>query len=137
MLVEKTIKVWKLSDENKQTIKDNARKIKNYFATLEYDTCIDYFNDYCRSDSEFFNLIGDYLPFVREESLYITESEALDLVTEIDLIIERINPSLTREDFAEDGDIIDFIGNKYNTKDLIEKILDYGDEEFINKLLND
>lgn len=137
MLVEKTIKVWKLSDENKQTIKDNARKIKNYFATLDYDTCIDFFNEYCRSDSEFFNLIGDYLPFVREESLYITESETLDLVTEIDLIIERIDPFLTREDFAEDYDIIEFLEEKNDVKDLIQKILYYGDENFINKLLNE
>lgn len=137
MLVEKTIKVWKLSDENKQTIKDNARKIKNYLATLDYDTCIDFFNDYCRSDSEFFNLIGDYLPFVREESLYITESETLDLVTEIDLIIERIDPYLTREDFAEDYDIIEFLEEKNDVKDLIQKILYYGDEKFINKLLNE
>ena len=112
MLVEKTIKVWKLSDENKQTIKDNARKIKNYFATLGYDTCIDYFDDYCRSDSEFFNLIGDYLPFVKEESLYITESEARDLVTEIDLIIERVESFITREDFTDEDDIINFIKTK-------------------------
>lgn len=137
MLVEKTIKVWKLSDENKQTIKDNARKIKNYLATLDYDTCIDFFDDYCRSDSEFFNLIGDYLPFVKEESLYITESEAIDLVTEIDLIIERIDPYLTREDFAEDDDIIEFIEEKNDIKDLIQKILYYGDKQFINKLLNE
>lgn len=137
MLVEKTIKVWKLSDENKQTIKDNARKIKNYLATLDYDTCIDFFDGYCRSDSEFFNLIGDYLPFVKEESLYITESEAIDLVTEIDLIIERIDPYLTREDFAEDDDIIEFIKEKNDIEDLIQKILYYGDKQFINKLLNE
>jgi hypothetical protein len=137
MLVEKTIKVWKLSDENKQTIKDNARKIKNYLATLDYDTCIDFFDGYCRSDSEFFNFIGDYLPFVKEESLYITESETLDLVTEIDLIIERIDPYLTRKDFAEDDDIIEFIEEKNDIKDLIQKILVYGDENFINKLLNE
>lgn len=138
MLEERTIKVWKLSDENKQTIKDNAQKIKNYLATLDYDTCIDYFNRYCSSDSEFLNFMVDFLPFLEEERLYISESETADLVTEIDNIIEKVESSLTRKDFNNDEvDIMQFIIGKYDFDDLIQKILDYGDEEFINKLLND
>lgn len=137
MLEERTIKVWKLSDENKQTIKDNAKKIKNYLATLDFYTCIDFFEDYCRSDSEFLDLIGNYLPFVKEERLYISESEVRDLVTEIDLIIERVESFITRKDFTDEVDLMEFIIKKYDIDDLIQKILDYGDENFINKLLND
>ena len=29
MIVEKMMKAWKLSDDNKKTIKENAQKIKN------------------------------------------------------------------------------------------------------------
>lgn len=137
MLEERTIKVWKLSDENKQTIKDNAKKIKNYLATLDFYTCIDFFEDYCSSDSEFLDLIGNYLPFVKEERLYISESEVRDLVTEIDLIIERVESFITRKDFTDEVDLMEFIIKKYDIDDLIQKILDYGDENFINKLLND
>jgi len=137
MLVERTIKVWKLSDENKQTIKDNAKEIKNYLATLDFYTCKDYFDDYCSSDSEFLNFMVDFLPFLEEERLYLSESEIADLVVEIDNTIEKVEASLTRKDFDEDCDIVEFLIRKNDIDDLIQKILDYGDEEFINKLLND
>ena len=43
MIVEKMMKAWKLSDDNKKTIKENAQKIKNFLATIEYDTCAEFY----------------------------------------------------------------------------------------------
>ena len=76
-----------------------------------------------------------FLPFVKEKK-YISEKNAKELVSEIDAAIKHIKPYLTRKDFIEKQDMIDFIVNKYDEVDLIEKIIDYSDEKFLSKLLN-
>ena len=137
MIVEKIMKAWKLSDDDKKTIKENAQKIKNFLATIEYDTCTEFYDGYCSSDNDFFRCIEGFLPFVKEEKDYISEGNIDVLIDEIDSAIEHIKPYITKIDFAEKQDIMDFIVNKYDEAELIEKIIDYSDEKFLNKLLNE
>ena len=137
MLVEKMMKAWKLSDDNKKTIKENAQKIKNFLATIEYDTCAEFYEGYCSSYDTFFKYIEDFLPFAKEEKDYISESNIDVLIDEIDSAIKNVKPYITKIDFAEKQDIMDFIVNKYDEVELIEKIIDYSDEKFLNKLLNE
>ena len=33
------MEAWKLSDNEKQIIKKEAKRIKNFLATMEYDSC--------------------------------------------------------------------------------------------------
>ena len=137
MVVEKTIKSWKLSDDDKKAIKKNAQKLKNFLATVEYDTCTEFYDECCSSDNDFFKYIEDFLPFVKEEKNYISEGNIDVLIDEIDSAIKNVKPYITKIDFAEKQDIMDFIVNKYDEVELIEKIIDYSDEKFLNKLLNE
>ena len=137
MLVEKTVKSWKLSDDDKKTIKENAQKIKNFLATVEYDTCTEFYDGCCSSDNDFFKYIEDFLPFIKEEKGYISEGNIDVLIDAIDSVIKNIKSFITKDDFAEKQDIMDFIVNKYDEVELIEKIIDYSDEKFLNKLLNE
>ena len=137
MLVKTVELKWKLSDDNKKTIKENAQKIKNFLATIEYDTCAEFYDECCSSDDTFFKYIEDLLPFVKEEKDYISEGNIDILIDEIDSAIKNVKPYITKIDFAEKQDIMDFIVNKYDEVELIEKIIDYSDEKFLNKLLNE
>ena len=136
MVVKKMVEAWKLSDDNKKTIKENAQKIKNFLATIEYDTCTEFYDGYCSSDDNFFKSIEGFLPFVKEEKDYISEGNIDVLIDEIDSAIKNVKPYITKIDFAEKQDIMDFIVNKYNEVELIEKIIDCSDEKFLNELLN-
>ena len=130
------MEAWKLSDNEKQIIKKEAKRIKNFLATMEYDSCACFIEGYCSSYSDFLKkYMEGFLPFVKEKK-YISEKNAKELVSEIDATIKHIKPYLTRKDFIEKQDMIDFIVNKYDEVDLIEKIIDYSDEKFLSKLLN-
>ena len=130
------MEAWKLSDNEKQIIKKEAKRIKNFLATMEYDNCAYFIEGYCSSYSVFLKrYMEGFLPFVKEKK-YISEKNAKELVSEIDAAIKHIKPYLTRKDFIEKQDMIDFIVNKYDEVDLIEKIIDYSDEKFLSKLLN-
>ena len=137
MIIEKMMKAWKLSDDNKKTIKENAQKIKNFLATIEYDTCTEFYDGHCYSDDNFFKSIEGFLPFVKEEKDCISEGNIDILIDEIDSAIKNVKTSLTKDYFEDEDDLIDFIVNKYDEAELIEKIIDYSDEKFLNKLLNE
>ena len=137
MITKKTTEVFSLSDDDKKAIKENAQKIKNFLATIEYDTCTEFYDGYCYSDDNFFKSIEGFLPFVKEEKDYISEGNIDILIDEIDSAIKNVKPYITKIDFAEKQDIMDFIVNKYDEVELIEKIIDYSDEKFLNKLLNE
>ena len=136
MVVEKA---WTLSDDNRQVIKKNAQKIKDFLTLKKADTCKDFYNWCDYYDYDFLGYIEKFLPFVKEEWKYISEGDIIDLVHEIDLAIRDIKPYLTVDDFDNVDDLIEFIADKYDGVDLhdmIEKIIEYGNERLINKLLN-
>ena len=63
MLVEKTTKKFVLSDDDKQTIKNNAQEIRNYIAKKRYDSCADFFDIYCDNEIDTFLYSFENLPF--------------------------------------------------------------------------
>lgn len=137
MLETKTTVVFSLSDENKQAIKENAQKIKNYLVASGYNNCDDFIvcNDY-----DYYSFIveklEDFLPFIKEEIDYIDEDDAEKIVSKVDSAIEHIKPYLTKESFSEDDAIMDFLDYKYEKEDLIKKIIEFDNDEFLNILLN-
>ena len=128
-------KAWTLSDDNRQVIKKNAQKIKDFLTLKKADTCVEFYNWCNYYDHDFLGYIENFLPFIKNEWKYISNNDIKDLIHEIDLAIKDIKPYLTVDDFDDEDDLIEFINEKYNDKDFIKKIL-YDDKEFINELLN-
>ena len=137
MLEKKTTVVFSLSEENKQTIKENAQKIKSHLVASGYNNCNDFIvcNDY-----DYYSFVEetlmDFLPFIKEEIDYLDEDDAEKIVSKVDSAIEHIKPYLTKDSFSEDDAIMDFLDDKYTKEDLIEKIIEFDNDEFLNILLN-
>ena len=137
MLEEKTTIVFSLSDDNKQVIKKNAQKIKNHLVACGYNNCEDFIvcNDYDYWTFAEETLI-DFLPFVKEEIDYLEERDAEKLVSEVDSAMKNVKPYLTKDSFTEDDAIMDFLDDKYSKEELIEKIIEFDNDEFLNILFN-
>lgn len=137
MITTKTTEVFSLSDENKKAIKENAQKIKNHLVVCGYDNCEDFIvcNDY---DYWTFaeETLKEFLPFVKEEIDYLDEDDAEKIVMEVDSVMENVKPYLTKVSFPEDDAMVDFLDNKYTKEALIEKIIEFDNDEFLNILLN-
>ena len=134
MVVKKMVEAWELSDDDKKIIKENAQKLKNYFVLRNCDNCEDFYN-WCDSDYDFLHYIKRILPFIEKEKDYITNDDIQDLIHEINSVIENVKTSITINDFDEEDDVIEFIGEKYNDNNFLKKLL-HDDKEFINELLN-
>ena len=121
MLVEKTVKSWILSDNDKKVIKENAKDLRDFLKTHGYNTYREFYEEYrslCVYDwFDFYKFVEDYLPFVKEEKLYINMSE---LLTEIDSAIRDLEK----------------LADKYNKENLIEKKFSSKNDKIINYLLN-
>ena len=137
MLEKKTTVVFSLSEENKQTIKENAQKIKSHLVACGYDDCQDFIvcNDYDYWDFAAETLM-DFLPFVKEEIDYLDEEDAEKIVSVVDSAMKHIKPYLTKDSFTEDDAIMDFLDNKYSKEELIEKIIEFDNDELLNILFN-
>ena len=137
MITTETIEVFSLSDDNKKVIKENAQKIKNYLVACEYDSCEDFID--C-NDYDYWTFVEetlkDFLPFVAEEIDYIDEDDAEELVSAVDSAMEKVKPLLTKDSFPEDDAIIDFLDDKYSKKELIEKIIEFDNDELLEILFN-
>ena len=137
MITTKTTEVFSLSDDNKKVIKENAQKIKSHLVACGYDSCEDFIvcNDYDYWD--FANeTLKDFLPFVAEEINYIYEKDADKLVSEVDSAMEKVKPFLTKDSFPEDDAIMDFLDDKYSKEELIEKIIEFDNDELLEILFN-
>lgn len=123
MLVEKTVKSWMLSDDDKKVIKENAKDLRDFLKAQGYNTYREFYEDYrsllVHDWFDFYKFVEDYLPFVKEEKLYINMSE---LLTEIDSAIRDLEKSI--------------ISDKYDKEALIEKIFNSKNDKIINYLLN-
>lgn len=137
MITTKTTEVFSLSDDNKKVIKENAQKIKSHLIACGYDSCQDFIdcNDYDYWDFVEETLL-DFLPFVKEEFDYIDEYDAEKLVGEVDSAMEKVKPFLTKDSFPEDDAIMDFLDDKYSKEELIEKIIEFDNDEFLSILFN-
>lgn len=137
MLETKTTEVFSLSDENKKAIKENAQKIKSHLVACGYDDCQDFIvcNEYDYWDFAAETLV-DFLPFVKEEIDYIDERDAEKIVSAVDSAMKHIKPYLTKDSFPEDDAIMDFLDNKYTKEALIEKIIEFDNDEFLKILFN-
>ena len=136
MVVEKA---WTLSNDDKKTIKENAQKIKDFLTLKKAYNCIEFYNWCNYYDHDFLGYIEKFLPFIENERKYISNNDIKDLIHEIDLAIKDTKPYLTVDDFDNVNDLVEFIADKYDGVDLhdmIEKIIEYGNERLINKLLN-
>ena len=137
MITTKTTEVFSLSDENKKVIKENAQKIKSHLVACGYDSCEDFIDcndyDYWTFAEE---TLKDFLPFVAEEIDYIDEKDADKLVSAVDSAMEKVKPYLTKDSFPEDDAIMDFLDDKYSKEELIEKIIEFDNEEFLSILFN-
>ena len=123
MLVEKTVKSWMLSDYDKKVIKENAKDLRDFLKAQGYNTYREFYEEYrsllVHDWFDFYKFVEDYLPFVKEEKLYINMSE---LLTEIDSAIRDLEKSI--------------ISDKYDKEALIEKIFNSKNDKIINYLLN-
>ena len=137
MITTKTTEVFSLSDDNKKAIKENAQKIKSHLVACGYDDCEDFIvcNDY---DYWTFaeETLRDFLPFVKEELDYLDEKDAEKLVSAVDSAIKNVKPFLTKDSFTEDDAIMDFLDDKYSKEELIEKIIEFDNDEFLEILFN-
>ena len=137
MLEKKTTVVFNLSDENRKAIKENAQKIKSHLIACGYNSCEDFIvcNDY---DYWTFaeETLKDFLPFVKEEIDYIEEKDAEKIVSTVDSAMENVKPYLTKDSFTEDDAIMDFLDDKYSKEELIEKIIEFDNDELLNILFN-
>ena len=136
MLVKKITKEFVLSEDEKQAIKNNAQKIKNFLTKMGYDSCADFFDIYCDKDIGIFLDSFEGLSFSEEECEYITEDDIEQLVSFIDSVIENVKSCITKDDFYNKDDLIEHIHDKYTNYDLINKILEVCDEETLNKIIN-
>ena len=123
MLVETTTKKWILSDDDKKVIKENAKELRDFLKTQGHNTYRGFYEEYrcswVHNWFDFYKFVEDYLPFVKEEKLYINMHE---LLTEIDSAIRDLEKSI--------------ISDKYNKENLIEKIFSSKNDKIINYLLN-
>lgn len=137
MITKKVTVGFSLSDENKQAIKENAQKIKSHLIASGYNSCEDFIvcndYDYWTFASE---TLVDFLPFVKEEIDYLDEDDAEKIVSVVDSAMENIKPHLTKNSFAEDDAIMDYLDDKYSKKELIEKIIEFDNDEFLEILFN-
>ena len=137
MITTKTTEVFSLSDDNKKAIKENAQKIKSHLVACGYDSCEDFIvcNDY---DYWTFaeETLRDFLPFVKEEIDYIDEKDAEKLVSAVDSAMKNVKSFLTKDSFPEDDAIMDFLDNKYSKEELIEKIIEFDNDELLSMLFN-
>ena len=137
MITKKTTEVFSLSDDDKKAIKENAQKIKSHLVACGYNNCEDFIvcNDY---DYWTFaeETLRDFLPFVKEELDYLYEHDAEKIVSAVDSAIENIKPYLTKDSFTEDDAIMDFLDNKYSKEELIEKIIEFDNDELLEILFN-
>ena len=137
MIAKKVTEVFSLSDDNKKVIKENAQKIKSHLVACGYDSCEDFIDcndyDYWTFAEE---TLKDFLPFVAEEINYIDEDDADELVSAVDSAMEKVNPFLTKDSFPEDDAIMDFLDDKYSKEELIEKIIEFDNDEFLSILFN-
>ena len=137
MITTKTTEVFSLSDDNKKVIKENAQKIKSHLVACGYDSCEDFIDcndyDYWTFAEE---TLKDFLPFVAEEINYIDEDDAEELVSAVDSAMEKVKPFLTKDSFTEDDAIMDFLDDKYSKEELIEKIIEFDNDEFLSILFN-
>ena len=137
MITKKVTEVFSLSDDNKKVIKENAQKIKSHLVACGYDSCEDFIDcndyDYWTFAEE---TLKDFLPFVAEEINYIDEDDADKLVEEVDSAMENVKPFLTKDSFTEDDAIMDFLDDKYSKEELIEKIIEFDNDELFNILFN-
>ena len=137
MITTKTTEVFSLSDDNKKVIKENAQKIKSHLVACGYDSCEDFIDcndyDYWTFAEE---TLKDFLPFVAEEIDYIDEKDADKLVSAVDSAMEKVKPFLTKDSFPEDDAIMDFLDDKYSKEELIEKIIEFDNDEFLSMLFN-
>ena len=137
MLEKKTTVVFNLSDENRKAIKENAQKIKSHLVACGYDDCQDFIvcNDY---DYWTFaeETLKDFLPFVKEEIDYIDEKDAEKIVSAVDSAMKHVKPYLTKNSFTEDDAIMDYLDDKYSKEELIEKIIEFDNDEFLEILFN-
>ena len=136
MLVEKTTKKFVLSDDDKQTIKNNAQEIRNYIAKKRYDSCADFFDIYCDNEIDTFLYSFENLPFSKNECKYLTKDDVEQLVAFMDSVIENVKSCNTKDDFDNKDDLVEYINDKYATYDLIDKIIEVCDEETLNKIIN-
>ena len=137
MITKKVTEVFSLSDDNKKVIKENAQKIKSHLVACGYDSCEDFIDcndyDYWTFTEE---TLKDFLPFVAEEINYIDEDDAEELVSAVDSAMEKVKPFLTKDSFPEDDAIMDFLDVKYSKEELIEKIIEFDNDEFLSILFN-
>ena len=137
MLETKTAVVFSLSDENKQAIKENAQKIKNHLKACGYEDCQDFIdcNDYDYYSFAVETLVN-FLPFVKNEIDYLYEEDARELVKTVDSAMKHVKPYLTKDSFTEDDAIMNFLDDKYSKEELIEKIIEFDNQEFLEILFN-
>ena len=137
MITKKVTEVFSLSDDDKKAIKENAQKIKSHLVACGYNSCQDFIdcNDYDYWDFAE-ETLKDFLPFVKEEIDYIDEKDADKLVSEVDLAMENVKPYLTKDSFPEDDAIMDYLDDKYSKEELIEKIIEFDNDEFLEILFN-
>ena len=137
MITKKVTEVFSLSDENKKAIKENAQKIKSHLVACGYNNCEDFIvcNDY---DYWTFaqETLRDFLPFVKEELDYLDEKDAEKIVSTVDSVMENIKPYITKDSFPEDDAMVDFLDNKYSKEELIEKIIEFDNDELLKMLFN-
>ena len=137
MITTKTTEVFSLSDDNKKVIKENAQKIKSHLVACGYDSCQDFID--C-NDYDYWDFVAetlrDFLPFVKEEFDYLDEGDAEKLVREVDSAMEKVKPYLTKDSFPEDDAIMDFLDDKYSKEELIEKIIEFDNDELLSMLFN-
>ena len=137
MITTKTTEVFSLSDDNKKVIKENAQKIKSHLVACGYDSCEDFIDcndyDYWTFAEE---TLRDFLPFVKEEFDYLDEGDAEKLVSAVDSAMEKVKPFLTKDSFPEDDAIMDFLDDKYSKEELIEKIIEFDNDELLSILFN-
>ena len=137
MVTKKVTEVFSLSDENKKVIKENAQKIKSHLVACGYEDCQDFINcnDYDYWDFSV-ETLQDFLPFVKEEIDSIYDEDAEKIVKEVDSAMKHVKPYLTKDSFPEDDAMVDFLDNKYTKEDLIEKIIEFDNDEFLSILFN-
>ena len=137
MITKKVTEVFSLSDDDKKAIKENAQKIKSHLVACGYDDCQDFIN--C-NDYDYWDFaeetLKDFLPFVKEEIDYLDEKDAEKLVSAVDSAMENVKPYLTKDSFPEDEAIMDFLDDKYSKEELIEKIIEFDNDEFLETLFN-
>ena len=137
MITKKVTETFSLSDDDKKVIKENAQKIKSHLVACGYNSCEDFIvcNDYDYWDFAV-ETLKDFLPFVKEEIDSIYDEDAEKIVEVVDSAMEHVKPYLTKDSFPEDDAMVDFLDDKYTKEALIEKIIEFDNDEFLEILFN-